>query len=139
MRRGIVTACIMACAVLMGAANGAWLQRVPAKDHQRVSPLPRDPETAQAGAQVFTTNCAKCHGNDAMGRGSRPALISNRVAKATDGDLYWIVTNGNAWKGMPPWQMLPDKQRWQVVAYLRALNANGIDSDSNPAAPGPAR
>jgi mono/diheme cytochrome c family protein len=125
--------------LLMGAANGAWLQHVPEKDHERVSPLPADAETAQAGAEVFTTNCAKCHGRDAMGRGSRPALVSNRVAKATDGDLYWIVTNGNAWKGMPPWQMLPDKQRWQVVAYLRALNLNGIDPDSKPSAPGAAK
>jgi mono/diheme cytochrome c family protein len=133
---------ILASAVLvMGAADGAWLQRVPAKDHERVNPLQRNADTSQtaaaAGARIFSNNCAKCHGNDAMGRSGRPSLISNRIAHATDGDLFWIVTNGNAWKGMPPWQMLPEKQRWQVVTYLRSLNAanSGAEPKASSADP----
>ncbi len=109
-------------ALLMAAADGAWLQRVSAKDHAKANPLRQNEDAANAGAQIFTNNCAKCHGNDAMGRANRPALVSDRIAHATDGDLFWIVTNGNAWKGMPPWQMLPEKQRWQLVTYLRSLN-----------------
>jgi mono/diheme cytochrome c family protein len=34
-----------------------------------------------------------------------------------------MMNNGVPWRGMPPWNMLPEKQRWQVVAYLRALNS----------------
>jgi mono/diheme cytochrome c family protein len=113
-------------ALLWGAADGAWLNRVSAKDHARVNPLLRNDKAAQtaadSGAQVFSNNCAKCHGQDAMGRFNRPALVSDRISKATDGDLFWILTNGNSWKGMPPWNMLPEKQRWQVVTYLRSLN-----------------
>ncbi len=105
----------------------AWLHRVPPADHARTSPFADKPDqlpdAASAGAQIFHNECAKCHGNDAMGKASRPALVSDRIAHATDGDLFWMVTNGNPWKGMPPWGMLPAKQRWQVVAYLRALNA----------------
>jgi mono/diheme cytochrome c family protein len=139
-RRNLGIASLLASAVLlMGASTGAWLSRVPAKDHDRANPLTHDDQSAQtaaaAGAQIYAQNCAKCHGNDAMGRGNRPALISDRIARATDGDLFWIVTNGNPWKGMPPWQMLPEKQRWQLVTYLRSLNlANSApepSTDSN--------
>ncbi len=126
---------VASAALLMGAADGAWLQRVPPKEHERVNPLRQDAAVSQtaaaAGAQVFSNNCAKCHGNDAMGRGNRPPLISDRVAHASDGDLFWIVTNGNAWKGMPPWQMLPEKQRWQVVTYLRSLNLADTETEPN--------
>jgi mono/diheme cytochrome c family protein len=130
MRTGVGTILIAVSAVLLwGAADGAWLRRVSPKDHARVNPLQRDASTAQtaadSGAQLFSNNCAKCHGEDAMGRYNRPALVSDRIAHATDGDLFWIVTNGNPWKGMPPWQMLPEKQRWQVVTYLRSLNQAG--------------
>jgi mono/diheme cytochrome c family protein len=131
-----IASLIASAALLMGASDGAWLHRVSAKDHNRANPLTHDDQSAQtaaaAGAQIYTQNCAKCHGTDAMGRGNRPALISDRIAHATDGDLFWIITNGNAWKGMPPWQMLPEKQRWQLVTYLRSLNL------ANSTAPEPA-
>ena len=130
MRTGIAVILLAVSAVLLwGAADGAWLRRVSPKDHARVNPLRRDPAVAQtaaaAGAQVFSNNCAKCHGGDAMGRYNRPSLVSDRIAHATDGDLFWILANGNPWKGMPPWPMLPEKQRWQIVTYLRSLNQPG--------------
>lgn len=110
---------------LLGAADGAWLQRVPPADHARQNPF-RGPQDAQqasaAGSQLFYNECAKCHGNDGMGKNGRPAVASDRIAHASDGDLFWLMTNGNPWRGMPPWNMLPVKQRWQLVSYLRALN-----------------
>jgi mono/diheme cytochrome c family protein len=48
--------------------------------------------------------------------------MSERVRNATDGDLAWLLRNGNSWKGMPSWSSMPDARRWQVVAYLRSLN-----------------
>ena len=138
MKTLIGLASLLASAVLlMAAADGGWLHRVPAKDHERANPLLHDNQSAEtaaaAGEQVYAHNCAKCHGTDAQGRGDRPALVSDRIAHATDGDLQWIVTNGNPWKGMPPWQMLPEKQRWQVVSYLRSLNLGSNDSQTNSA------
>jgi mono/diheme cytochrome c family protein len=140
MKAGIrIVLIAVSAALVWGAADGAWLHRVSSKDHARVNPLQRDAGTAEtaaaAGAQVFSNNCAKCHGGDAMGLHNRPALVSDRVAHASDGDLFWIVTNGNAWKGMPPWQMLPEKQRWQVVTYLRSLNQTSIPAANKAAEP----
>ena len=118
MKRLLGTACALLSAVfLMGAADGTWLHRVSPADHARTNPLPvADRETdASAGAQLF-------HGDNALGKGSRPPVVSDRIAHTSDGDLFWLMTNGVPWKGMPPWNSLPAKQRWQLVSYLRALN-----------------
>jgi mono/diheme cytochrome c family protein len=109
--------------VLMGAADGSWLKRVPAADRAKVSPLTDQRAAAEAGAHLYANECARCHGASGEGKGSRPALVSVRVAGATDGELAWLLKNGNPWKGMPAWGSLPDAQRWQLVAYVKALNA----------------
>jgi len=111
-------------AALMGAADGSWLRRVPANDHGRVNPLPNPTSAAEAGSHLYATSCAKCHGEQGQGKGSRPAVVSARVAGASDGDLAWLLRNGNTWKGMPSWSVMPDSERWQLVAYLRSINAS---------------
>jgi mono/diheme cytochrome c family protein len=126
MRRIASSVMLLAGAVmLMGAADGSWLRRVPAADRARVNPLTDQAAAAEAGAHLYANECSKCHGVSAEGKGSRPALVSDRVAHATDGELAWMLRNGNPWKGMPSWSVLPDAQRWQLVAYLRKINGAG--------------
>jgi mono/diheme cytochrome c family protein len=117
----MVTSAVM----LMGAADGSWLRRVPAGDRARVNPLADQAGAAEAGGHLYENECSKCHGERAQGKGSRPALKSDRVAHATDGELAWMLKNGNTWKGMPSWSVLPDAERWQLVAYLRQINVAG--------------
>ena len=72
----------------------------------------------------WDTLCAKCHGADANGRTHpppRPSLRSSRIRHATDGDLAWMLRNGDPYQGMPQWSSLPEEQRWQIIAYLRTL------------------
>lgn len=104
------------------AADGSWLKKVPQADRERVNPYAGQAEAVSAGANLFRNNCAKCHGPNAEGKGSRPSLRSERLAAATDGDIAWIVKNGQSFKGMPGWGGLPEQMRWQLVAYLRSLN-----------------
>jgi mono/diheme cytochrome c family protein len=108
-------------ALLLAEADGKWLHRVPDEDHNRHNPVAGQLQGAEAGKVIFDENCAKCHGKDADGLHNRPSLRSDRIRKATDGDLAWMLKNGNPYKGMPPWSSLPEQQRWQVIAYLRTL------------------
>jgi mono/diheme cytochrome c family protein len=108
----------------MGAADGSWLKRVPAADKAKVNPLAGQKEAVEAGQHLYQTECAHCHGAHTEGKGNRPALISERMKTATDGDLAWLLRNGNSWKGMPSWSSMPDGERWQLVAYLRSLNTS---------------
>jgi mono/diheme cytochrome c family protein len=109
--------------LLMAAANGAWLKKVPAADHAMVNPVATHPDAVAAGSNLYKNSCAQCHGADGNGRGGRPPLRSARIAGATDGDLFWILKNGEPFRGMPSWARLPEGQRWQIVAYLRSLQS----------------
>ena len=71
----------------MAAANGSWLKHVPESDRASVNPYAGQPDAIAAGAKLFADHCAKCHGADALGRGKRPSLRSDRVQNATDGEL----------------------------------------------------
>jgi mono/diheme cytochrome c family protein len=113
--------CAPAAVLLLAASNGAWLKRVPAADHTRVNPLAGHSDAVAAGSTLYQDNCAKCHGVDGNGRGSRPSLHSARIAAATDGDLFWLLTRGQPFRGMPAWARLSEDQRWQIVAYLRTI------------------
>ena len=97
---------LLCTAALMQAADGSWLHRVPAADRVRTNPLAGEPEAALAGSHLFAAECAKCHGDRGQGKGSRPPVVSDRIAHATDG----------------AWSSLPDSERWQLVAFLRSLN-----------------
>jgi len=108
-------------AMLFAASDGAWIQRVPDSERAITNSLVKQPKSAFAGKQLFDENCAKCHGSDAMGLRNRPSLRSDRIRHAKDGEIFWMLRNGNPYKGMPPWTSLSEQQRWLVIAYIRSL------------------
>jgi mono/diheme cytochrome c family protein len=114
---------LLFAAMLFASANGAWLARVPASDHEKANPYEGQADAIAAGRNIFEEHCAKCHGENAEGRKKRPSLRSERVQQqATVGDLHWLLVNGSMKKGMPSWAKLPDPQLWQLVAYLKSLH-----------------
>lgn len=118
----------LAAGLLMGAigAGGAvsphgWREKVPEQRRVKANPYGDDEGTLRAGAAVFGQRCASCHGENAMGRGRRPSLRTDRVQGATDGELLWLLENGELRYGMPSWSGLPEEQRWQVERYVKSL------------------
>jgi mono/diheme cytochrome c family protein len=110
--------------ILCIAANDSWLQRVPEADRQRVNLYAGQDEAIGAGKKVFLDHCAKCHGEDAKGRGKKPSLRSIRVQQAKDGEIFWLLKNGNLKKGMPTWSSLPEPTRWQVIAFVKSMGTS---------------
>jgi mono/diheme cytochrome c family protein len=97
---------------------------VPDEDRARANPFAHNAQAEAAGNALFAANCAKCHGNDANGRTHpppRPSLRSARIRHAKDGELAWMLRNGDPYMGMPSWNSIPEQQRWQIIAYLRTL------------------
>lgn len=124
---------VAAMVLLMAAANGAWLKKVPASDRARVNPVAAQPDAIAAGSNLYQNNCAQCHGADGNGRGSRPPVHSARIADTTDGELFWLLKNGQSMRGMPSWARLPEGQRWQIVAYLRSIQPQPASPDASGA------
>jgi mono/diheme cytochrome c family protein len=122
-RSFLATPLFMVSMLCFAVANGSWLKNVPQADRERVNPYAGQAEAVAAGKNVFQNNCAKCHGADAGGKGSRPSLKSERIQKASDGELAWLIKNGEPFKGMPSWGGLPEQRRWQVITYVRSLSA----------------
>jgi mono/diheme cytochrome c family protein len=126
---GAVFALLLAAAGY-ATADGSWLKRVPGTDRARTNPFAGQPDAIAAGRLVFEDHCAKCHGADAEGRGKKPSLRSSRVQGATDGEIFWLLKNGNLGKGMPTWSAIPEQTRWQVIAYVKSLGKSGLFSYS---------
>jgi len=61
-----------------------------------------------------------------------------QVQTAEPGAIFWILTNGVVWRGMPVWSKLPEPQRWQLVSYIKSLGVAVTDPGAVPAAKSPA-
>ena len=126
MIRNLELVLLMVCtlsALASGAADGSWLKNVPARDHEKTSPYHGQADAIAAGRRIFVDRCSQCHGENAEGTKKRPPLRSERVQQqATEGDLHWLLVNGNMRKGMPSWAKLPDQQIWQVISYVKSLH-----------------
>jgi mono/diheme cytochrome c family protein len=114
---------LLSAVAAFGAADGSWLKNVPARDHEKTNPYHDQADAIAAGRRVFVDRCSHCHGENAEGTKKRPPLKSERVQhEASEGDLHWLLVNGNMRKGMPSWAKLPDPQLWQVITYVKSLH-----------------
>jgi mono/diheme cytochrome c family protein len=106
----------------VAAGSSARWEHVPTKDHARANPLAGKTDAVAAGGLLYQNHCQQCHRDDAMGDGhKKPALRSERIRSASDGDLEWFLRQGDLGHGMPSWSSLPQAQRWQIIAYLRSI------------------
>jgi mono/diheme cytochrome c family protein len=123
----IVTAC--GAALLFGglpATAGETPWTAPAVEKSKKNPVRRE-VGVQEGRKVFDLNCSMCHRPPGKGDGPagaaldpKPKDLTSGAAQAeTDGELFWKISTGRG--PMPPWQSLPEKQRWSLVHYIRSL------------------
>jgi putative heme-binding domain-containing protein len=88
----------------------------------------RNPKTSPgdvaAGAKTFRSHCSECHGLNGQG-GRGPNLTAGVFYHgSSDADLLKNISDGIAGTEMPGLFYSPDRV-WQVVAYVRSINARG--------------
>jgi thiosulfate dehydrogenase len=98
------------------------------KEAPKSSPMAPSPDVYVAGAQVYRSNCAVCHGlpgqeQTAIGKGEfpKPPLMFKGKGVSDDpaGETYWKVANGIRLTGMPGFKgALTEDQMWQVSLLL---------------------
>ena len=128
MRRGaaLVTLLVLTSSFALAKKASAskpfsQLARVPASDRARANPFKDDPDAVPAGRKLYDRHCAHCHGVAGANGRKGPGLRVPEFQSASDGAMFWVITNGNVRSGMPVWSKLPEAQRWQMTAYLRSL------------------
>ena len=95
------------------------------------NPATSEKATPAEGRRLFLQfNCYGCHGGRAGG-GMGPSLRDpDWIYGNSPGNIYSSISEGRG-KGMPAWgPRLPERQIWQLVAYIRSLG-----TDDEPARP----
>lgn len=91
-------------------------------------PFPVTKDIVDRGEERYNIYCSMCHGRTGDGngmvvqRGYRrpPSYHEERLRQAPVGHFFDVITNG--WGSMPAYGwMIPPRDRWAIVAYIRAL------------------
>jgi putative heme-binding domain-containing protein len=99
---------------------------------QGANPFENDAAAIGAGASLYASRCADCHGADAKGNRG-PDLTQRWAAGATDESVFEKIRSGVAGSIMPP-SSAPDDELWAIVAYLRDLSVMPpLATTGNPA------
>lgn len=92
-------------------------------------PVQPDMELMELGRKNYQIVCAACHGMAGDGQSMvamnmalmpPPSFHSEKLKTKPDGYIYAVASNG--YGAMPPfaWRLTP-RERWAIVAYIRAL------------------
>jgi mono/diheme cytochrome c family protein len=113
----------------------------PASVIQRKNPFTGSSKAVEAGRKLYYYECSQCHGEKGGGGVAAAApLRSGPTQSATPGELFWFISTGEPEKGMPPWSSLSEKERWQILTYLKSLGGGRNRRQANPESlPGTAR
>ena len=94
--------------------------------------VPYQASAITAGAALYQSHCAACHGPRGAGDGpagrtlprSPADLRAQHTAQHTAGDLFWWISHGIPGSGMPGFgSQLTEDHRWELINFLRALSA----------------
>lgn len=102
------------------------------------NPISADEVSWARGEEVYTANCASCHGDGGVGDGPAaealdpgPTNIAHTSQMLGDDYLLWRISEGGAEdpfnSAMPSWKATLDEEaRWDVINYIRALGSGEV-------------
>ena len=102
------------------------------------NPIMADEASLARGEEVYTANCASCHGDGGVGDGPAaealdpgPTNIAHTSQMLGDDYLLWRISEGGAEapfnSAMPSWKATLDEEaRWDVINYIRALGSGEV-------------
>ncbi len=112
---------------------GSTEPKITPEDAAKKNPIPPTAEGLAEARKLFGYNCAMCHGKGGDGKGDLAADMklelrdwrdASSIEKMTDGELFWIVSNG---KGKMPGEgdRTAEKVRWNFVSLVRSFAKKG--------------
>jgi len=117
----------------------ALAQQLIAEQHLVQSP--KEPPSLQAGAALFQTACASCHGANGDGDSPIAAAMTPKPANFHDGErmstltpykVFNTTTFGISGTTMPAFAGLSDPERWNLAFFIFTLRQPPCPKDSEP-------
>ncbi len=100
----------------------------PASAKKLKNPLQADAQNIEAGKTLFNKYCASCHGENGKAKTEIAGRMKVKPADLTathgitDGEIYYVVTNGIKKSGMPSFKARTKlNERWQLTLYVKHL------------------
>ena len=91
------------------------------------NPAIGDPKAVAAGAKLWATSCAGCHGPDGSG-GRGPNLVKRQVwHPLSDETIFNAIRKGVPGTDMPPTNLTED-ETWKLVAFVKAQIGAAIEN-----------
>src|ERR1700693_1544039 len=131
----MIAAILPSLALLLAADVDTKFHNAPASARVTKNPYEGDATAAQTGKRLYARNCLSCHGKTGKGTGNVPSLVDGKLDSVTPGEVFWFITKGDKDNGMPSWAQLPVKQRWEIVAYVKAMGASPAAKEASATAP----
>ena len=103
---------------------------IPAEDAAKKNPVKRTPEGMAGAKKLYGYDCAMCHGKNGDGKGDLATDMKlelkdwrdpNSLAKMTDGELFYIITNGRGKMTGGEGDRTKEDVRWNLVIVVRAF------------------
>src|SRR5271155_559647 len=90
----LAAAMILLPSALLAADVDTKFHNAPASAQAAKNPYANQ-EDAQAGKQLYTSNCLSCHGKQGQGMSSAPPLVDGKLHSVRPGEVFWFITRGD--------------------------------------------
>ena len=117
--------------------------KIPPEEAARKNPVPVTPEGLAEARRFYKYQCTMCHGENGDGKGELADTMklklhdwreASSLAGRTDGELYYILTNGKG-QMLGQGDRTKEELRWNLVNLVRSFAKK--DSKEKPAAESP--
>jgi len=116
------------------------------EDAAKKNPVASTPEGLAEAKKLFGYHCAMCHNKDGDGKGELAVEMklelhdwrdATTIEKMTDGELFWIISNGKGKMLGGEGDRTPEKMRWNLVNFVRSFGKKGAGEKPKTESPQP--
>lgn len=125
----------------LGMTKGKWRDVFPYQVLETGSASIENEAALRHGKDVYRRRCEGCHGEKGDAKGPAPTTVLFKIAQPRDftsgvfkfrttpsgslpldSDLYRTITAGIRGTAMPPWFILPERDRWDVIHFIKTFS-----------------